>query len=222
MENFMKTKKILTAVAILFLQSFASADSNVKSEEASVELVKTFFKNASLAAGALSDDKLLNGTESQEGVCRIARESIDFDYVAPRVAGKEIWSPATVEQRIAFNKTLITKLAIFIGVGFKNYANGLTPQFSIKPPQSGDSEKTKSKTTMVKIILPGQDTDITAKTLISADGTYKVYDFILSGVSTVQNLRTDFAGTSSASIEALTSKIRAANNNSGYGKCDFE
>lgn len=218
----MKTKKILITVAILFLQSLASADSDLKSEEASVELVKSFFKNATAAVRALGDDKLLNGSEAQEGVCQIARESIDFDYVAPRVTGKEIWKPATAEQRLAFNKTLITKLAIFIGVGFKNYANGLTPQFSIKPPQAGDSEKAKNKTTVVKIVLPDQDTEIAAKILVSADGTVKMYDFILSGVSTVQNLRTDFAGAASTSLEDLTAKIRAVNNNSGYGKCDFE
>jgi len=210
---------LLTAillVAILLTQVVAFADDGSNINQKSLNFVKALFQRSAAASRNLSKETFLNGTETQEGFCKIVKDSVQMDVLIPYVAGKEIWAAGTDKQKQDFALAAYSNLSILIALGFQNYTQSDNPDFCIV------HDKTTDKNIVVKIIIPHDDEDMIIKLRPLADGKFKLYDSVIDGISIMQNKKADFLSAAKGSLETLTDKIRMVNKRSGYGECKVD
>jgi ABC-type transporter MlaC component len=206
---------VILLVAILFTQVVAFADESSINQKA-LNFVKTLFQRSAAASRNLSKETFLNGTETQEGFCKIVKDSVQMDVLIPYVAGKEIWAAGTDKQKQDFALTAYSNLSILIALGFQNYTQSDSPDFCI------DHEKTTDKSIVVKVVIPNDDESMIVKLRPLAGGKIKVYDSVINGISIMQNKKADFLSAAKGSLETLTDKIRMVNKRSGYGECQAD
>lgn len=120
-------------------------------------------------------------------VNEVINPQVDFDLISSLVLGK-LWKDATPAEKDGFKKEFQTLL-------IRTYSRALyeLKDWSVRflPVNSGESDERK---VMVKteILQPGlQPISINYRMLNTKDG-WKVYDFIIEGVSLVTNYRTGF------------------------------
>ena len=210
---------ILTAVslaAILLTQTVALAGDNGNINQKALNFVKLLFQRSAAASRNLSKETFLNGTETQEGFCKLVKDSVQMDVLIPYVAGKEVWAAGTDKQKQDFALTAYSNLSILIALGFQNYTQSDTPDFCI------DYDKTTDKSIVVKIVIPNDDEEMIVKLRPLAGGKLKVYDSVIDGISIMQNKKADFLSASKGSLETLTVKVRMVNKRSGYGECQVD
>jgi len=214
-----KSTIILTAVslgAILLTQAVALADDSSIINQKALSFVKSLFQRSAAASRNLSKETFLNGTATQEGFCKLVKDSVQMDVLIPYVAGKELWAAGTDKQKQDFALTAYSNLSILIALGFQNYTQSDTPDFCI------DYDKTTDKSIVVKIVIPNDDEEMIVKLRPLAGGKLKVYDSVIDGISIMQNKKADFLSASKGSLETLTVKVRMVNKRSGYGECQVD
>jgi ABC-type transporter MlaC component len=210
---------IITAVSlavILLTQVIALADDNSNIHQKALSFVKSLFQRSAAASKNLSKETFLNGTETQEGFCKLVKDSVQMDVLIPYVAGKEVWTAGTDKQKQDFALTAYSNLSILIALGFQNYTQSDSPDFCI------DHEKTTDKSIVVKVVIPNDDESMIVKLRPLAGGKIKVYDSVINGISIMQNKKADFLSAAKGSLETLTDKIRMVNKRSGYGECQAD
>jgi ABC-type transporter MlaC component len=214
-----KSMFIATAISlavILLPQAITFADDGSSINQKALDFVNLLFQRSAAACRNLSKVTLLNGTETQEGFCKLVKDSVLMDDLIPYVAGKEVWSSGTDKQKQDFALTASSNLSIFIALGFQNYTQGDAPDFCI------DYKKTTDKSIVVKVLIPNDKQDMVIKLKPLANGRFKVYDSVINGISTMQNKKADFSSASQGSLETLTAKVKMANKRSGYGECQAD
>lgn len=212
----MKIKSLIFAITILLIQEFAFAGDGSPVNQKALCFVNTLFQSSTAASRNLSQETLLNGTETQTGFCKLVQDSVLMDSLIPFVAGKDVWAAGTEKQKKDFILAAYSNLSIFIALAFQNYTQGDPPDFFIA------DENTTDKNIDVKVVLPNDKTDLIIKLKYLGHGNLKVYDSIVNGISTMQNKKADFACASQGSLETLTARISMANKRSGYGECRID
>lgn len=212
----MRIKSILIVIIILFTQELAFADDCSSLNQKALSFVNALFQSSTAASRNLSKETLLNGTERQDGFCKLVKDSVFMDVLIPFVAGKDVWATGTEKQRSDFTLAAYSNLSIFIALAFQNYTQGDPPDFFIAEDHAAD------KTIAVKVVLPNDKTDIIIKLKHLGNGHLKVYDSVVNGISTMQNKKADFACAAQGSLETLTARISMANGRSGYGECRID
>jgi len=209
----MKIRMIFFVAAFLLTQGVADAGDASFLKQKALSFVHALFKSSTAASRNLSKETLLNGTERQDGFCKLVKDSVFMDVLIPFVAGKDVWTAGTEKQKSDFTLAAYSNLSIFIALAFQNYTQGDPPDFFIAEDHCSD------KTIAVKVALPNDKTDLIIKLKHSGNGNLKVYDSVVNGISTMQNKKADFACASQGSLETLTARISTANKRSGYGEC---
>lgn len=214
-----KSMVILIAIslaAILLTQAIALADDSNSIDQKALSFVKSLFQRSAAASRNLSKETYLNGSATQEGFCKLVKDSVQMDVLIPYVAGKEIWAAGTDKQKQDFTLTAYSNLSILISLGFQNYTQSDKPDFCI------DHDKTTDKSIIVKVVIPNDDEEMIVKLRPLAGGKFTVYDSVINGISMMQNKKADFLSASNGSLETLTTKVRMVNKRSGYGECQVD
>ncbi len=212
----MKIRMIVFVAAFLLTQGVAFAGDGSFLKQKALSFVHALFQSSTAASKNLSKETLLNGTERQDGFCKLIKDAVFMDVLIPFVAGKDVWAAGTEKQKRDFSLAAYSNLSIFVALAFQNYTQGDPPDFFIAEDHCTD------KTIAVKVALPNDKTDLIIKLTHSGNGNLKVYDSIVNGISTMQNKKADFACASEGSLETLTARISTANKRSGYGECRID
>ena len=140
---------------------------------------------------------------------------MDFDLISSLVLGK-MWKDATPAERDSFKKEFQVLL-------IRTYSRALfeLKEWSVRFLPISEGEDEKKVMVKTEILQPGlQPISINYRMLNTKDG-WKVYDFIIEGVSLVTNYRTSFkndmerTGSLQEVINQLAKKnTEALNNNS--------
>lgn len=122
---------------------------------------------------------------------RIVREilepHVDVDRAAMLILGKH-WRTATPQQRERFKDEFRTLLIRTYATAFNEYKDWNIRYLPLQAPAAE-----KKVVVRTEILQPGAKPVAVDYRMIDANGTWKVYDVLIEGISLVQNYRTTFS-----------------------------
>jgi len=169
-------KALQSAVVLLFSLFIAFS---AKAGEPTEVLKSTVDQLISAVSDKSKDDNAL-----RESISRIVHEAVDFEVVAKRIIAKP-WKNATDTQKQEF-KTLFAEIMVDTYFDLlKNYNNESV---------NFDGEKVKKdKYAIVDTTVVSGDKKIPVRyRLIKVDGQWKIYDFVVEGVSLVSSYKSNY------------------------------
>ncbi len=182
MQNARKYLNFILGLAILLV---FSAPQGIMAQPTAI--TKNLKKTINQVIDILQDEKFKADPDARRA---ILRKTIDkrFNYqqMAVRALAKN-WGPRSPEERVEFVKLFRKLLERSYANKIENFGNG---EIRYK------DEVIKGKFAMVKTEVQqhGKFVSLDYK-LIKEKGNWKVYDFIISGVSMIRNYRTQFSKT---------------------------
>lgn len=146
---------------------------------------------------------------------KVVMPSVDMERVSRLVLGKH-WLRATQPQRERFKREFGTQLLRTYAIGVVDYltlSDELGTEISYLPPTVNDDESVA--TVRTKVGYSAMQVRIDYR-LHLRDESWKVYDVLVEGVSTVRTYRNSFIGeTRKHGIDSLTDRIAAKNRQYG-------
>ena len=182
MQNVRKYLNFILGLAILFV---FSAPQGIMAQPSAI--TKNLKQTINQVIDILQDEKLKTDPDARRA---ILRKTIDkrFNYqqMAVRALAKN-WGPRSSDERVEFVKLFRKLLERSYANKIENFRDG---EIRYK------DEIIKGKFAMVKTEVQqhGKYVSLDYK-LIKEKGNWKVYDFIISGVSMIRNYRTQFSKT---------------------------
>jgi phospholipid transport system substrate-binding protein len=154
------------------------------------------------AVVAVLNDGALDTAQRRQRIEDIAIQRFDFDTISRLTLGRN-WKSFTSAQQEEFQREFRTLLAESYGRRIDRYDQEKVEILGERPEQRGDvTVKTK--------IVGGQANDIEVDyRLRERDGTWRVIDVVVEGVSLVSNYRSQFAEVwSQGGAETLLKRMR--------------
>jgi phospholipid transport system substrate-binding protein len=111
----------------------------------------------------------------------------DFDKIAPLVLGKN-WNTATTKEQARFKQEFQTLLVRAYSRAFVEYNDWTINYMPLEMAQGATKAVVRTKVLQRSI----QPVEVSYRMLLS-DGTWKVYDIVIDGVSLVANYRATFS-----------------------------
>lgn len=147
-----------------------------------------------------------NFKKATQFVDSVIEPQIDFEQVAKLVLGK-FWKTATPEQKVRFQKEFRFLLVRTYTTAFTEYADW---QINYLPMKIESDDKVVVKTHIIQSGAPPVAVDYRMR---SNQGTWKVYDVLIEGVSLLANYRTSFTSEVSrtGSLEQLITELAQRN-----------
>ncbi len=137
-------------------------------------------------------------------VDRIVLPHFDFDYVSKLVLAR-YWRKATPEQRTRFQQAFRSQLVGFYGDALLDYSNEKVRWEDADVPAEATDVTIKSE-----IVPSGSDPIPISYAMHMTDGTWKVYDVTVDGISLVTNYRGQFAAEIRRSgLDALIQRLES-------------
>jgi len=182
MQNARKYLNFILCLAILFV---LSAPQGILAQPTAI--TKNLKKTINQVIDILQDEKLKADPDARR---EVLRKTIDkrFNYqqMAVRALAKN-WGPRSPEERAEFTRMFRKLLERSYANKIENFGDGEIRYLD---------EIIKGKYAMVKteVLQHGKFVSLNYK-LIKEKGNWKVYDFIISGVSMIRNYRAQFGKT---------------------------
>jgi phospholipid transport system substrate-binding protein len=126
--------------------------------------------------------------KATQAVDEIIKPSVDFEQVSILILGK-YWKTATPDQRKRFKKEFRTLLVRTYTTAFTEYANWSIRYLPLK--MSADEKKVVVRT---QILQSGAQPVPVDYRMLASQGSWKVFDVLIDGISLIQNYRTSFTG----------------------------
>lgn len=139
-------------------------------------------------------------------VSSVIEEHTDFDRIAPLVLGKN-WKTATDQEKERFKREFQMLIVRTYSRAFIEYNDWSIRFLPLEMPQ-----ETNKALVRTEIIQPGQQPLAVNYRMLLTNGSWKVYDIVIEGVSLVTNYRTTFneelqtKGSLSAVIDGLAQR----------------
>jgi len=130
-------------------------------------------------------DKALPTNERRQRVEEIFYSRVDFDTLSRLVLGHD-WSQLSEEQRSEFQRQFKQNLSTTYGRNVESYANERVTIIDDRQEPRGDW------TVRTKIVRHGADDISVDYRLRQTNGTWKIIDVVIEGVSLVSNYRSQF------------------------------
>lgn len=151
-------------------------------------------------------DKGLSTEEKRKRVEDVVLQNVDFETLSKLVLARN-WSRFTDSQRGEFMDLFKNHLAMTYGRNVDTYKNEKVQITGTRPETGGDA------TVKTKILRPGGGGDILVDyRLRQRDGSWKIIDVVIEGVSLVSNFRSQFQDVvASGGPERLLALLREKN-----------
>lgn len=142
-------------------------------------------------------DKSLSADAKRQRIEEIVLADTDFDVLARLVLAQN-WKKFSESEQKAFTEQFRRHLSMTYGRDIENYRNETVSVQGMREEARGDV------TVLTKILRGGGANDISVDYRLRkhADGTWKIIDFVIEGVSLVANFRSQFANVLSSSSPA--------------------
>jgi phospholipid transport system substrate-binding protein len=154
---------------------------------------------------AVLADKSLSTDEKRRRVEDIVYARVDFETLSRLVLGRG-WNQLSAEQRTEFQREFKQNLSGTYGRNVESYKNEKVTIIDDRQEARGDW------TVRTKIVRHGPDDISVDYRLRQTDGTWKIIDVIIEGVSLVSNYRSQFQEImTNGGIERLLKLLREKN-----------
>ncbi|KTD16330.1 MlaC/ttg2D family ABC transporter substrate-binding protein [Legionella jordanis] len=178
----MRAIRVLTAVMALAFGQFLWAEASPipMLENTANQIIATLKENK---ASLKSNPRII-----QQAVQRYLLPNVDVNGMARSVLGRQAWNKASVSERQEFSEAF-TQLVI------RTYASPLSEYTdeSIKfLPVRGSLDGRFLRVNSVIVRSKGKNIPL-SYSLVSKNGSWKIYDFSVEGVSLLQSFRSQFA-----------------------------
>ncbi len=195
---------ILSIFFLLGSNSVAAADDPIKMLEGVTSQVMSVLKEN-------KDDLKKNPSKIYEVVNRYILPHADFTEMAKWVVGRNAWSKASPTMQQSFVAEFRTLVVRSYAQSLLNYSNQ-TIEFL---PIRGSANKERVQvSSMIK--QPGKKATRIDYRLLQENGTWKVYDIIIEGVSLMQGYHAQFAeDVQRGGVAAVVDKLRGHNKGKG-------
>jgi phospholipid transport system substrate-binding protein len=154
---------------------------------------------------AILVDKSLSTDEKRKRVEAVVLQSVDFETLSKLVLARN-WTKFTDAQRTEFMDLFRNHLSMTYGRNVESYKNEKVQITGARAETGGDS------TVKTKIVRGGSNDILVDYRLRQRDGTWKIIDVVIEGVSLVSNFRSQFQDVvSSGGPERLLALLREKN-----------
>jgi len=192
-------RAVFAAAALTVLVAAVAAP--VRADDATGVVEKT----TSSVIAVLTNQKL-STEEKRKQVEDVVLERVDFETLSKLVLARN-WTRFTEPQRAEFMRLFKNHLSMTYGRNVESYKNEKVQITGSRPETGGDA------TVKTKIVRGGGGNDILVDyRLRQRDGTWKIIDVVIEGVSLVSNFRSQFQDVvASGGPERLLALLREKN-----------
>jgi len=192
-------RAVFAAAALTVLVAAVAAP--VRADDATGVVEKT----TSSVIAVLTNQKL-STEEKRKQVEDVVLERVDFETLSKLVLARN-WTRFTEPQRAEFMRLFKNHLSMTYGRNVESYKNEKVQITGSRPENGGDT------TVKTKIVRGGGGNDILVDyRLRQRDGTWKIIDVVIEGVSLVSNFRSQFQDVvASGGPERLLALLREKN-----------
>jgi len=192
-------RAVFAAAALTVLVATVAAP--VRADDATGVVEKT----TSSVIAVLTNQKL-STEEKRKQVEDVVLERVDFETLSKLVLARN-WTRFTEPQRAEFMSLFKNHLSMTYGRNVESYKNEKVQITGSRPETGGDA------TVKTKIVRGGGSNDILVDyRLRQRDGTWKIIDVVIEGVSLVSNFRSQFQDVvASGGPERLLALLREKN-----------
>lgn len=193
-----RTELALAALAAVSLLTIAPLPARADDAAAVIE------RTTSGVIAILVDQKL-STEEKRQRVEVVVLANVDFETLSRLVLARN-WSRFTEPQRAEFMNLFKNHLSMTYGRNVEGYKNEKVQITGSRPETGGDA------TVKTKIVRGGPNDILVDYRLRQRDGTWKIIDVVIEGVSLVSNFRSQFQDVvSSGGPDRLISLLREKN-----------
>lgn len=196
-----KTPSRLALAALAAASLVTITRSAARAEDAAAAVID---HTTSGVIAILTDQKLAT-EEKRKRVEDVVLANVDFETLSKLVLARN-WSRFTEPQRAEFMGLFKNHLSMTYGRNVEGYKNEKVQITGSRPETGGDS------TVKTKIVRGGPNDILVDYRLRQRDGTWKIIDVVIEGVSLVSNFRSQFQDVvSSGGPDRLISLLREKN-----------
>ena len=191
-------RAVFAAAALTVLVAAVAAP--VRADDATGVVEKT----TSSVIAVLTNQKL-STEEKRKQVEDVVLERVDFETLSKLVLARN-WTRFTEPQRAEFMRLFKNHLSMTYGRNVESYKNEKVQITGSRPESGGDT------TVKTKIVRGGDNDILVDYRLRQRDGTWKIIDVVIEGVSLVSNFRSQFQDVvASGGPEHLLALLREKN-----------
>lgn len=188
-------KDSLTLIVALLIVALLSCGAvTAASAEHPAQAVMQRFSDEALTTLRNNNQRLQENPEQIYGLMRkTVSEYVDFPRVARLVMGSH-WRTASAQQRQDFTQEFSQYIVRFYAKAMEEFIinQGVPEEISITYLPFRAREDDRTVTVMTRLSAPNQRDIPVNYSLYQTDGSWKVYDVTVEGVSVVRNYRTTF------------------------------
>jgi len=193
-------RAVLAAAALTVLVAAVAAPAKAADDAAAAVVEQT----TSSVIAVLVNQKL-STEEKRKQVEDVALQRIDFETLSKLVLARN-WTKFSDPQRDEFMTLFKNHLSMTYGRNVESYKNEKVQITGSRPENGGDT------TVKTKIVRGGGDDILVDYRLRQRDGTWKIIDVVIEGVSLVSNFRSQFQDVvASGGPEHLLALLREKN-----------
>lgn len=200
-----QNKNLIFLVAICFVASLAV----VSNCESSIEITGQLKSTIDKVINIVTDAKLKNNEEARRiALQKTIDQRFNYQQMVRRSLAKN-WAPRSNEERKNFIKLFKTLLE-------NSYASKLEAYSDEKIEYIEEIVKGQYAQVKTKVIRPSSTIAVDYN-LINENGSWKVYDFVIEGVSMIRNYKSQFTkiirkDSYEVLVQKLTEKVNALEN----------